>query len=101
MAAKPIHRLRNVLVRSSQVAKLKLDATFLRRERDNLLMKLGEAALTLLNSGELEQHPALATLLGDARALEEKLDEALRQLEEIHGETGESGDEDEGAPHPT
>jgi len=86
MAHKPIHRIRNALVRSSQVAKLKLDATFLRRQRDNLLMELGEAALTLLDAGELAAHPALATLLSDARALEERLEEALRQIDEIHRE---------------
>ena len=39
MSQPPIHRIRNALVRSSQVAKLKLDATFLRRERDRLLME--------------------------------------------------------------
>jgi len=82
-----MHRFRNAVVRSSQVAKLKLDATFLRRERDNLLLKLGEAALGLLNSGDLTEHPALAMLLADARALEQRLDEALRQIDEIHRET--------------
>jgi hypothetical protein len=78
------------VVRSSQVAKLKLDATFLRRERDGLLRKLGEAALTLLNSGDLAEHPALGALLADARKLEERLEEALRQIEEIHSETAQT-----------
>ena len=87
MSQPPIHRIRNALVRSSQVAKLKLDATFLRRERDRLLMQLGEAALTLLDSGEISEHPALATLLADARALEQRLEDSLRQIDEIHQET--------------
>ncbi len=45
--------LRDAVVRSSQVAKTKLDATFLRRERDRLLHQLGSDYLGLVTQKQV------------------------------------------------
>lgn len=81
-------RLRDVLVRQSQIGKLKLDATFVRRERDALLMQLGETALQLLARGELSEHPALGELLAELRRLDERRERDLRQVDAIRTEFG-------------
>jgi hypothetical protein len=43
-ALSQLDRIRDAVVRSSQIGKIKLDATFLRRERDRLVKQLGEEA---------------------------------------------------------
>jgi hypothetical protein len=88
MAPRAIDRIRDAVVRSSQVAKLKLDAAFLRRERDRLVLLLGEATLALLDAGQVPERSELAAVLADVRAVDLRLADSLRQIDEIHRETG-------------
>ena len=90
MPRHPLDRLRDALVRTSQIGKLKLDAVFLRRERDRLIQRLGEAALTLVETGDIAEHPGLADALVDIRALDQKLNETLRGISAIQRELEDS-----------
>jgi hypothetical protein len=83
---KRLERLRHALVRSSQIGKLKLDATFLRRERDGVVQELGEAALRLMREGTLPIHEALKGLYDEATALDDKIESGGRLVEEMRKE---------------
>jgi hypothetical protein len=85
-STKGLGRLRHVLVRSSQIGKLKLDATFLRRERDGVVQELGEAALRLMREGALPIPEALKGLYDEATALDDKIESGGRLVEEMRKE---------------
>ncbi|MFW5878368.1 MAG: hypothetical protein ACOCVR_00980 [Myxococcota bacterium] len=74
--------LRDVVVKASQTARTRLDATFLRRERDRLYQQLGEDTFVLIETGKLKAPPALRDLLDRIHAIGQQLDEAERQEEE-------------------
>jgi len=85
-STKKLERLRHALVRSSQIGKLKLDATFLRRERDGVVQELGEAALRLMRAGTLAVPAELRGLYEEASALDEKIESGGRLVEEMRKE---------------
>ena len=68
-----LEELKEVLVRASQNAKVKLDATFLRREQDRLFQTLGEQVYGLFEDGSLKAVPALRDTLDRIHALVEQL----------------------------
>jgi hypothetical protein len=84
---KKLERLRHVLVRSSQIGKLKLDATFLRRERDSVVHELGEAAIRLMRVAKLAIPEELRGLYEEANALEGKIESGGRLVEEMRKES--------------
>ncbi|RMG20303.1 MAG: hypothetical protein D6729_03235 [Deltaproteobacteria bacterium] len=67
--------LKEIMVRASTTAKVKLDATFLRRERDRLFQELGEEAYLLIEEGKLEVPPALRDTVDRIHAIVEQLAE--------------------------
>lgn len=81
-AVEAIGEVKDVVVRTSQVGKIKLDATFLRRERDKLLLELGEAVFDRIDEGRLEMPEGLGELVARVKELEEKL--ALQEEEIAH-----------------
>ena len=83
---KKLERLRHALVRSSQIGKLKLDATFLRRERDGVVQELGEAAVRLMRAGTLAIPETLQGLYEEVAALDEKIESGGRLVEEMRKE---------------
>jgi len=86
-SGKKLERLRHALVRSSQIGKLKLDATFLRRERDGVVQELGEAALRLMRVAKLPIPDELRGLYDEANALEGKIESGGRLVEEMRKES--------------
>jgi hypothetical protein len=78
-----LDRIRDAVVRSSQIGKIKLDATFLRRERDRLIKQLGEEALNLMLADRLKIPDELASLLGEIQLLEGKIEADGRQMDQI------------------
>jgi hypothetical protein len=78
-AVEALGEVRNVVVRTSQVGKIKLDATFLRRERDRLFARLGEAVFDRVEAGQL-------SLADDVLGLVEQIREVERRLEEQEAE---------------
>ncbi|HUB08138.1 MAG TPA: hypothetical protein VMB50_14115 [Myxococcales bacterium] len=78
-----IERVRDAVVRSSQIGKIKLDATFLRRERDRLVKQLGEEALNLMLVDRLAVPQELQQLLAEIRVVEGRIEADGRQMDEI------------------
>lgn len=87
-----LEELKEVLLRASQNAKVKLDATLLRRERDRLYQTLGEQAYLLVEEGSLKAPPALRDTIDRIHALVEQLAQ-----EEAAMDTPDEEDEDTGA----
>jgi hypothetical protein len=84
----PLDRLRDAVVRVAHIGKLKLHANFDRRERDELVLRLGETVLDLLQRGEIAEHEALSGLLAAIRQLDARREEALRTAEALKSELG-------------
>jgi hypothetical protein len=78
-----LDRIRDAVVRSSQIGKIKLDATFLRRDRDRLIRQLGEEALNLMLTDRLTVPEELAPLLREIQSLEGKIEADGRQMDQI------------------
>lgn len=78
-----LEELRDAVVRSSQIAKTKLDTTFLRRDRDRLLHRLGEVALKLIDAKELALAPALKAVVDEIRELDRKIASEEQEIQAI------------------
>ena len=74
-ALEGLEDLKEVMVRASTTAKVKLDATFLRRERDRLFQELGEETYLLIEEGRLEVPAALRDTVDRIHAIVEQLAE--------------------------
>ncbi|MDF1561997.1 MAG: hypothetical protein P1V51_03085 [Deltaproteobacteria bacterium] len=85
-----LEELKEVLLRASQNAKVKLDATLLRRERDRLYQTLGEQTYHLVEDGTLKAPGALRDTIDRIHALVEQL-----AAEEASMDEGEGGPDDE------
>jgi len=86
-----LDRIRDAVVRSSQIGKLKLDATLLRRERDRLIQQLGESALNLIMTTRLSVPEELAPLVKQIQTLESRIEADSRQMAAILKEGLEGG----------
>jgi hypothetical protein len=82
----------DVLVKTSQAGKAKLDATLLKRERDAVLVKLGTLVRETPDRDRLPE--AWQTLLHEADALDARIDEEERRF----GRAFPGGDDDGGTP---
>ncbi len=78
-----LERVRDAVVRSSQIGKIKLDATFLRRERDRLVKQLGEEVLNLMLADRLSIPQELEKLVRDIQTVEGRIEADGRQVDEI------------------
>lgn len=68
-----LEELKDVVVKASQSAKVKLDATFLRRERDRLYQLLGEEVFELIEQGNLKTPTVLRDTVDRVNAIVEQL----------------------------
>jgi hypothetical protein len=75
--------LRDAVVRSSQVAKTKLDATFLRRERDRLLHQLGSDYLRLVNEKQAVPPAEMKTIIDAIRKVDSDIAEQENEINAI------------------
>ncbi len=78
-----LDRVREAVVRSSQIGKIKLDSTFLRRERERLVLRLGEEALNLMLADRLAVPPELAPIIKQIEGVERRIEMSGRQVDEI------------------
>jgi hypothetical protein len=73
MASTGLDTLREVVVRSSQSGRLRVDLALLQREKQQLLEALGAQVAQLLEAGKLEVPSAVRTTYERLRDLEERL----------------------------
>jgi hypothetical protein len=85
-AVEALGEVRDVVVRTSQVGKIKLDATFLRRERDRLFARLGEEIYDRVDGGVLEVPEELAGLVEQIRDVETRLEEQEQEIVAVQSE---------------
>jgi hypothetical protein len=78
MASSSLDTLREVVVRSSQTGRLRVDVALSRTERGHLLQSLGEKVLGLVQSGQLE-------LPEDARSVFEQIRELDTRIQSDYG----------------
>ncbi len=81
-------KLRDSVLRFAHVTKRKLDANFMRRERDELVHQLGEHLLALIERGELAEPAQVKDLLRDIRGIDEQREHRLREAAVIERELG-------------
>lgn len=85
-AVEALGDVRDAVVRSSQVGKIKLDATFLRRERDRLFARLGEEVFDRVEEGRLVLPDDLVGPIEQLREVERRLEEQEAEIAAVHSE---------------
>lgn len=82
-AVEAISEVREAVVRTSQLGKLKIDATFLRKEQEKAFARLGAKVYELVEDGDLELPEEARPLLEAARSLAEKIEEQEKEIAEV------------------
>ncbi|HLV60665.1 MAG TPA: hypothetical protein VKY51_04615 [Fredinandcohnia sp.] len=82
-AAEAFAEVRDAVVRTSQLGKLKIDEAFLRREQEKAHARLGAKVYELVEDGELELPEEARPLLEAVRSLAEKLEKQQREIAEV------------------
>lgn len=85
-AATAIGGMRDVVVRSSQIGKIKLDTAQLRRDREAALARLGAEAFARAEAGEIVLPPDLDGVREEVRALEDRLAQQEIELAAVEAE---------------
>jgi hypothetical protein len=75
--------IKNVIVRSSGAGKAKLDATFLKRQRDKLLAELGARLMELADAGEITLPEEVQGTAGRVRELEREIDDQEGEVDRL------------------
>jgi hypothetical protein len=75
--------LRDAVVRTSQVAKTKLDASFLRRERDRLLHQLGTDYLQLIHDKQVTPPSDLKSTIEAIKKVDSDISEQETEMSVI------------------
>jgi len=73
MASEGLDSLREVVVRSSEEGRLRVDLALYQRERRDLLSELGHAVVGLIDAGRLAVPDELMELVGRLRQVEERV----------------------------
>ena len=81
-----IDEIRDVIVRGSQAGKAKLDAQLLKRQRDKLLMQIGEAVMADHKRGEALP-PACEGYATNLAELDRQIDEAEQEAAKAFAKT--------------
>jgi len=87
-ASSALGRLKDAIVRTSQIGKIKLDASALRRERDLLLQQLGARFLDGIERGAVPapDDPEVARILERIREVDEGLAQQDAELAAVEAE---------------
>jgi len=75
--------IKNAIVRSGEVGKSKLDATFLARQRDKLLVEFGQLVITAHRDGGLPLSEALAKKATRIEEMDIEIEKAERSVGEF------------------
>ncbi len=81
-----IEAIRDRLVQRSLIGKRKLDRSATRRELDAVLRDLGERCRGLVKSGRMQVPDELASLVQQAKDLEQRLEAQDREIEALENE---------------
>lgn len=81
-----LEELRDRVVVRSQVGKRKLDAVFTRRELDRKLADVGASLLAMLREGRVVVPQEMASLVAQARELEERLEAQRDEIAALKSE---------------
>ncbi|WP_373045046.1 hypothetical protein [Vulgatibacter sp.] len=85
-AREALGEVKDAVVRNSQIGKIKLDASFLRRERDGFVQALGAALYERSERGDIELPADLGELVGRIRALDARLEDQEAELAAVEAE---------------
>jgi len=85
-AKEALSEVREAVVRTSQIGKLKLDATFLRREQEKAFARLGAKVYDLVEDGELELPEETRPLVDTVRNLARQIEEQEAEISEVEKE---------------
>lgn len=85
--------LKDAIVRSSTAGKAKLDATFLRRQRDKRVLELGERVLELERKGELKLPERFKETLAAIDELEAQIEEQESEVDRLMHRDQDGGSE--------
>jgi hypothetical protein len=83
-------RSRDEVVRAAERGRVRLDVFQLRKDREALVMRLGERALELVEAGSV-QHPGLRQVVGEIAALDREIEEQQAGLEAAEGTAASAG----------
>lgn len=98
-AAEGISDLKDAVVSTAQVGRLKLDVTFLRRGRERMLREIGEAVVTAVAKGDVTLPDELQELCVKLAEVDEKIREEEARVDELlFRKDLESDDEPDEAP---
>lgn len=82
-AFEALGEVREAVVRTSQLGKLRIDATFLRKEQEKAYARLGARVHELVEDGELELPEEARPLLDAVKTLAEKIEEQEEEIAEV------------------
>lgn len=85
-AMEALGEVREAVVRTSQLGKLKIDATFLRKEQEKAFARLGAKVYELVEDEELELPEEVRPLLEAVEHLAEKIEEHEEEIAEVERE---------------
>lgn len=85
--------LKDAIVESSAAGKAKLDATWLKRERDQKLVEIGEAMLALVEEGKLVLPSGLTEAAARVRELEREIESQEQEFRRVFGRDAARGSE--------
>lgn len=87
-----LDELKAAVERNTQVAQIKLESTFLGRERDVALRDLGEAVYAQVQKGKLQLPPAVSAALKAVQDVEKRLEDQAGEISAILQEGNEVAD---------
>lgn len=90
--------IKNAIVRSSSAGKAKLDATFLRRQRERLLMELGTKVLEASEKGELRLPDRAQNTATRIRELEAQIEDQEGEVDRLLHPDAEEAEEEQARP---
>ncbi|MCA9520123.1 MAG: hypothetical protein KC609_04095 [Myxococcales bacterium] len=82
-AATGLNDLKNAVVSTAQVGRLKLDVTFLRRSRDRMLRDLGSAIVAAVASGDVILEGELQQLCEQIAEVDAKIRDEEARVDEL------------------
>lgn len=85
-ALEALEEVKEVVVRSSQAGKLRIDTAFLEREREKAILRLGEKVYEWFEDGEISLPEEGEPLIAEVRRLAELIEEHRKELRAVREE---------------